>query len=117
MAPSAIEQLNFLRGVSVQSKGMMPLMTGHKTFEQKLRELAQKAQQTTATDKNKLLMEQVAWLKTVMPIFDDFFHERIKKRFGWDIIPPLVTNEEISAAIAATIITDGSFTDYEVIGF
>jgi len=115
MATSAIEQLNFLREVSVQSKGIMPLMTGHKTFEQTLRELAHKAQQTTATDKNKLLMEQVAWIKTVMPIFEEFFYERIKKRFEWNITPPIVTDNEFAAAAVADIINRNSFTNYSII--
>ena len=116
MATSAIEplrQLNFLRGVHASYVGVLPLKTGPKTIEQTIRELAQKAQQKMKTNKTTLLMEQVAWLEESKAFFDKFFHERITKRFTWNLVDPVVTDNEFAAAIVAGILKS---SDYEVVG-
>lgn len=112
MAPSAIDQLNFLREVYA-ANGIMPLKKGSKTIEQKIRELAQKAQQKMNTDNTAVLMAQVAWLKETAKELDEFFHQRITMRFKWGLIPPVVTDDDISAAIVANILKS---SDYEIIG-
>jgi hypothetical protein len=118
MATSAIEplrQLNFLRGVHASYVGVLPLKTGPKTIEQTIRELAQKAQQKMKTNKTTLLMEQVAWLEESKAFFDEFFRERITKRFAWNLVDPVVTDNEFAAAAVADIIDRNSFTNYSVI--
>jgi hypothetical protein len=109
---SSISKLNLHRELQA-SKGIMPLKTGSKTIEQTIRELAQKAQQKVKTENTALLMKQVAWLEESKAFIDQFFHERITKRFAWNINRPTVTEEEILAATVAIMLKS---SDYEIIG-
>jgi hypothetical protein len=109
---SSINKLNFHRDVHA-SKGIMPLKTGPKTVEQTIRQLARKAQQKMKTKNTALLMKQVAWLDESTTFLNEFFRERLKKRFAWNISKPTVTEEEILAATVAIML---KASDYEIVG-